>query len=513
MRERRAPRRRIAAVAAGAVAALASSPDPKEAPSMATVALPRSAPEAHGIPSHALTAFLDAAEGDVRHLHGLVVLRRGHVVSEGYWEPYGPAIPHMLFSLSKSFTSTAVGMLVGEGRLSVDDHVLDFFPGQAPAAPSPRLRAMRVRHLLTMTTGQDADPTRPIRQANVDWVRAFLDAPLPYEPGERFVYNSGATYMLSAIAQKITGQRLLHYLGPRLFAPLGIESPTWETSPQGVDAGGWGLKARTADVARFGQLYLQKGAWRGRQLVPAEWVAAATAPQVPNGPSGSPDWEQGYGYQFWRCRHGAYRGDGAHGQFCLVLPEQEAVVAITGGVGDMQRVLDLVWEHLLPAFGGSPPGWPADPVAAAALAARLAGLRLPTPTGASTSPLAAALAGRTFVVEPNEDSIESVAFEDGADGVALVVRNDHGEQRVRVGYGEWARGALALGGPAAAAAAGAWADERTFLLHLWWVETPWRMAWTCRFEGDRLRIERETNVALQGSLPAALEARAATPVA
>ena len=481
---------------------------------MATVALPRSAPEAQGIPSRALTAFLDAAEGGVRHLHGLVVLRRGDVVAEGYWEPYGPAIPHMLFSLSKSFTSTAVGMLVGEGRLSVDDRVLDFFPGQAPAAPSPRLRAMRVRHLLTMTTGQDADPTRPIRQADADWVRAFLDAPLPYEPGERFVYNSGATYLLSAIAQQRTGQRLLHYLGPRLFAPLGIAEPTWETSPQGVDAGGWGLKARTADVARFGQLYLQQGAWRGRQLVPAEWVAAATAPQVPNGPSGSPDWEQGYGYQFWRCRHGAYRGDGAHGQFCLVLPEQEAVVAITGGVGDTQRVLDLVWEHLLPAFGGSPPGRPADPVAAAALAARLAGLRLPTPTGAPTSPLAAALAGRTFVVEPNEDGIELVAFEDGADGVALVVRNDHGEQRVRVGYGEWARGALALGGPVAgAAAAAAWADERTYLLHLWWVETPWRDAWTCRFEGDRLRIERETNVAPQGSPPAALEARAATPVA
>jgi CubicO group peptidase (beta-lactamase class C family) len=488
---------------------------PKEAPSMTTAALPRSAPEAQGIPSRALTAFLDAAESGVRYLHGLLVLRRGHVVAEGYWEPYGPAVPHMLFSLSKSFTSSAIGMLVGEGRLSVDDRVLDFFPDQAPAEPSPRLRAMRVRHLLTMTTGQDADPSRPVRQADVDWVQVFFDAPLPHEPGERFVYNSGATYMLSAIAQKITGQRLLHYLGPRLFEPLGIESPTWETSPQGIDAGGWGLKARTADVARFGQLYLQQGVWQGRQLVPAEWVAAATAPQVPNGTSASSDWEQGYGYQFWRCRHGAYRGDGAFGQFCLVLPEQEAVVAITSGTGDMQRVLDLVWEHLLPAFGGSPPGWPADPVAAGALAARLAGLKLPPPSGASASPLGAALAGRALVFEPNEDRIESIAFEDGPAGPTLVVRNDYGEQRVRVGYGEWERGTLALGGPAApVAAAGAWTDERTYVLHLWWYETPWRNAWTCRFEGDRLRVERETNVALQGAPPpAALEARAATPVA
>src|SRR5690349_17835672 len=237
---------------------------------METAALPRSTPEAQGIPSRAIAAFLDGVERDVEYLHGLVVVRRGHVVAEGYWAPYDAATPHMLFSLSKSFTSSAIGMLVGDGKLSVDDRVLDFFPAQAPADPSPRLRAMTVRHLLTMTSGHDSDPTRPIRQLDVDWVRAFFEAPLLHEPGERFVYNSGATYLCSAIAQAITGQRLLDFLGPRLFEPLGFLDPTWEQSPRGIDTGGWGLKIRAGEIARFGQLYLQRGLWRGQQLIPAE---------------------------------------------------------------------------------------------------------------------------------------------------------------------------------------------------------------------------------------------------
>ena len=137
--------------------------------------------------------------------------------------------------------------------------------------------------------------------------------------------------MLSAIVQKATGKTVLDYLRPRLFEPLGIENPTWETSPQGISLGGYGLSIRTEDIARFGQLYLQKGKWQGKQLVPAAWVEAATARQTSNGSNPKSDWDQGYGYQFWRCRHGAYRGDGAFGQFCIVMPEQDAVVAITSG--------------------------------------------------------------------------------------------------------------------------------------------------------------------------------------
>jgi CubicO group peptidase (beta-lactamase class C family) len=315
--------------------------------------LPTSTPEAQGIGSEAILAFLDAVEAaDGLDLHSLMLLRHGAVVAEGYWAPYDAETPHMLFSLSKSFTSTAIGLLVAEGKLTIEDEVLPFFPNKAPAAPDANLRALRVKHLLTMTTGHDVDPTRAVRGSS-EWIRGFFAEPLLHEPGTHFVYNSLATYLLSAIAQRLAGQRILEYLRPRLFEPLGIENPTWEQSPEGIDVGGWGLSIRTRDIARFGQLYLQRGTWEGRQLVPLAWVDEATGRRVPNS-SPNPDWEQGYGYQFWRCRYGAYRGDGAFGQFCVVLPAQDAVLAITSGVTSMQAVLDLVWTHLLPAFGPAP---------------------------------------------------------------------------------------------------------------------------------------------------------------
>ena len=155
--------------------------------------------------------------------------------------------------------------------------------------------------------------------------------------------------MLSAMVQNATGETVLDYLRPRLFDPLGIENPTWASSPEGITLGGYGLSVRTEDIARFGQLYLRKGLWRGMQLVPADWVAEATARQVSNGSNPRSEWDQGYGYKFWRCRHNAYRADGAFGQYCIVLPDQDAVVAITSGVRDMQAVMNLVWDR----FGAS----------------------------------------------------------------------------------------------------------------------------------------------------------------
>jgi len=313
--------------------------------------LPRSTPEAQGVSSAAIRAFVEAADKKVDTMHSFMLVRHGHVVAEEWWKPEAAEKPHVMHSLSKSFTSTAVGLAVAEGKLSVDDPVLKFFPEDAPAEPSPKLKAMRVRDLLTMSTGHEMEPKFT---PNEPWVRTFLSHPVPHKPGAHFQYNSPATHMLSAIVTKVTGATVLEYLKPRLFEPLGIENPEWGSSPQGNTYGGWGLKIRTEDVAKFGQLYLQKGQWNGRQLVPKNWIEQATAKQVSNGSDPTKDWDQGYGFQFWRCRFGAYRGDGAHGQFCIVLPEQDAVVAITANTRDMQSELNLVWEHLLPAFRSTP---------------------------------------------------------------------------------------------------------------------------------------------------------------
>jgi len=484
---------------------------------MKATAFPVSTPEAQGIRSGAILAFLAAAERDVHDLHSVILLRRGSVVAEGYWEPYGPAYPHMLFSLSKSFTSTAIGLLIAEGRLSVGDRVLDFFPDLAPAEPGENLRAMRVRHLLTMTTGHDTDPTRRIREPGQSWAKFFLAEPVDHEPGTHFVYNSLATYLLSAIAQRLTGERLGHYLRPRLFDPLGIEQATWETSPEGIDAGGWGLSLTTADIARFGQLYLQKGVWQGSHLVPESWVVEATSRQVPNEPSENVDWVQGYGYQFWRCRHGAYRGDGAFGQLCVVMPDQEAVLAITAGVSGMQSVLDLVWKHLLPAFDSGT--LPDDPAAQRALADQLAALRLAPAAGKSTSPVATQVSGREFALVDNPDRVDSIRFDFTADGGTLILRSGGEEQRIPCGYRQWSRSAGSVvraprpGGdhaPAKLAASGAWVDDQTYLVDLCLYETPFRRTLTCHFADDRVAVDQRTNVAFVPSELPRLEGRATT---
>lgn len=334
--------------------------------------LPRSSPESQGVSSKAIREFIESANQKIDTLHSLMIVRHGQVVAEGWWKPESADKPHVLHSLSKSFCSTAVGLAVAEGRLSIDDPVLKFFPEDAPTKPSDKLKQMRVRDLLTMSTGHE---TEPKFTAADPWVKSFLAHPVPHKPGAHFQYNSPATYMQSAIVQKVTGQTVLEYLKPRLFKPLGIENPTWLSSPEGISTGGWGLMLRTEDIARFGQLYLQKGSWRGKQLIPASWVEQATAKQVSNGSDPARDWDQGYGFQFWRCRHGAYRGDGAFGQLCIVVPGQDAVIVITADTKDMQAELNVVWDKLLPAFHATP--LKADPEQEGKLKATLSSLVVP----------------------------------------------------------------------------------------------------------------------------------------
>ena len=340
----------------------------------ATVSLPRSSPEAQGVSSAGIREFVEAADQRVNTMHSFMLVRHGHVVAEGWWKPEAAEKQHVLWSLSKSFTSTAVGLAVAEGKLSVDDLVLKFFPEEAPEKPADKLKLMRVRDLLTMSTGHDVEVKFT---TNAPWVQTFLAHPVPHKPGTHFQYNTPGTHMLSAIVRKVTGETVLDYLRPRLFEPLGIENPQWGASPQGNTIGGYGLYIRTEDIAKFGQLYLQKGKWNGKQLLPAAWVEQATSKQVSNGSDPSKDWDQGYGFQFWRCRYGAYRGDGKDGQFCLVLPEQDAVIAITANTGNMQGQLNVVWEKLLPAFQNGPLA--ANPAEEAKLKQTLANLEVRPP--------------------------------------------------------------------------------------------------------------------------------------
>lgn len=452
----------------------------------------RLAPEQGGLDPNGVLKFLDAVQAQNKELHSVMILRHGKVLAEGWWKPYEPKHPHMLYSLSKSFTSTAVGLVISEGKLALSDKVLSFFPKERPTAPDANLAAMEVRHLLMMGTGHDKDTTGAVMgAADGDWVKAFLALPVEHAPGSKFVYNTGATYMLSAIVQAVTGKTVLEYLKPRLFEPLGIANPTWETCPKGRSTGGFGLSLRTEEIARFGQLYLQKGKWEGKQLVPEAWVAEATQKHISNGdPTQKSDWSQGYGYQFWRCQNGAYRGDGAFCQFCLVLPEKDAVIAITAGSGDYQGILNLVWEHLLPAFRD---GARAAPL----LSERLQELALPlikVDPDPRLEGFAKFIAGKTYRFESNALKLETLAVAAGD----LVLTINGQVQRIPIPNSSqgWARARAKLGDYPSPwiASQGGWTKHRELALKVCAYETPYVYTLTCQFVSKGVKFTMKTNV-------------------
>ena len=478
--------------------------------------LPRTSPERQGIASSALLHFVEALDSQLHELHGFMLLRHGSVVAEGWWSPYRRDYPHMVFSLSKSFTSTAVGLAVAEGYFSIDDPVLSFFPDEATTGDSEHLAAMRVRHLLSMTTGHAVDTwASMVARPDGDWIKGFFAVPVAHAPGTHFLYNTGATYLLAAIVQRTTGTRLMDYLEPRLFAPLGIWHAAWDESPQGIAHGGVGLRLTTEDIARFGQLYLQNGIWQGKQLLPEAWIAEATTSQIAPDADPRSDWTQGYGYQFWRCRHGAYRGDGVFGQYCIVMPEQDAVLAITGGldVFDAPLPLNLVWERLLPAMRD-------EPLAEASgeahrLAEKVSGLTLLPVRGRATSPVASRVVGRTYAVDVNDLQIETIALHAAASGWMVRVTTAATAEAIPCGHGAWQPGQTTLFndfwvvGPTPVVASGAWTTEEDFTLVVRLYETPFFHTLVWHFIGDELLIETRVNASLEGTEPRLLTAHPA----
>jgi CubicO group peptidase (beta-lactamase class C family) len=472
--------------------------------------LARCTPEAQGIASGDVSRFVRAIADSGLGAHSLMLLRHGHVVAEGWWAPYSADLKHQMYSLSKSFTSTAIGMAVAEGLLSPEDRVLSFFPEDAPEKPSAHLEAMRVRHLLTMTTGHMEDTIGRIQQApDGNWARAFLRLPVEQEPGTQFVYNTGATYMLSGILRKAAGQDLLDYLQPRLFAPLGIEGATWERCPRGLSVGGYGLNIVTEDMAKFGLLYLNRGVWEGRRILQENWVAEATSKQVPNDDGWADDWRQGYGYQFWRCRHGAYRGDGAFGQFCVVMPEQDAVLAMTGGTNDLQGVLNLVWEHLLPAMKPGPLA--EDRQAASSLKAQLESLRLDPPAKMPSSPREQALSATAYRLEKNERDWESVSIRFADKEAVVSIRGGGEAHELHCGRETWLEGTSKLleRQEFRVVAAFTWETPDRLLLTARFVETPYCLTVSVDFGGSDLELSWRMNVGFDPAAAPPLKGRIA----
>ncbi|HMI04503.1 MAG TPA: serine hydrolase, partial [Pedobacter sp.] len=342
-----------------------------------------------------------------------------------------------------------------------------------------------------------------------NWVKPALAGPVVNKPGSKFLYNNLGPFLLSAIIQKVTGQKLIDYLKPRLFIPLDIKEADYETNPQGINVGGYGLRLNIESMAKFGQLFLQKGKWKGRQVLSAEWIAEATKIQIGQPPSyvseaqkPTSDWAQGYGYFFWRCRNNAYRADGAMGQFIVVMPDQDAVVALTANAPDMQAELNLVWDHLLPAMKAGK--LKEDRPAQTALKSKLTALALSLPPKTANGSSAKAISGKTFIMEPNSLKIQSVSLEFKGDLCMLKLKTDASSHDLSFGSGYWAKGQTTRHGPSltfgskgslkglpAFKVAGAytWKDDDTLEMLLRYTESVHSQLYKVKIVGDVITLE------------------------
>jgi hypothetical protein len=315
-------------------------------------------------------------------------------------------------------------------------------------------------------------------------VRGFLMVPPDAEPGTLFAYSQPCTYALASIIQRAAGMPLSAYLRPRLLDPLGIGEVGWRTWPPGREQGFSGLFARTEDVAKLGLLYLQHGRWGETQLIPEAYVAQATTRQVDNPEMDNPDWRQGYGFQFWMARHG-YRGDGAFGQFCIVLPEHDVVVAATGGTEAMQAVLDHLWTHLLPGLRDDRPDNGDQPE----LERRLGGLAL-APYAADPEPSRWEDWTSPFAVTPGSD-FTSVGLSRADGGLEVSLGEAANAVTFPVGTGRWLESSPldVYGDVVPVAASGGWADDRTLRVEVIFLETPHRLRITCSLPARTAEVE------------------------
>ncbi len=400
-----------------------------------TTGLPRATPESTGVSSESIIQYLQEANKSGLEHHGFMFLRHGKVIAEAYWRPFERHQVHTLYSLSKSFTSTAVGLAVKEGLIKLNDKVISFFPELLPEVVSDNLAKMEIHHALSMATGHTVDTIPSMRAAqNVSWIKTFLARPVEKEPGTHFLYNTGSSYILSAIVSKVSGQSVQEYLSSRLYKPLGITQSDWEQSPEGYNLGGYGLRVTADDIARFGQLYLQKGSWEGKQIIPASYADDATVSHISSNP-GDGDWSQGYGYQFWRCKPGFYRGDGAYGQYCIVMPQHDAVLVVLSESTDMQRQMTMMWNTLLP--GIKPQSLPDDKNKLEELNQLSKGLALPAQIGMGDSKISKSLNGILFQLNENQWIWDTLQINSGNRGGHLLLKGKRDTVEIPFGWNEW----------------------------------------------------------------------------
>ncbi len=314
--------------------------------------LPRAkTPEEVGVSSAEIQAFIDHCERENKELHSFMVIRNGKIACEVYKEPFSRDYKHMMYSVSKSFTSTAIGFAVEEGYFDVETRFVDIFPEARGDKEDEYLEEMTVEDLLTMRSGKSVSVF--LDRTKDRWFKDILSSPWISEPGTEFLYISENMYLLCCIIHKVTGMTVLDYLKPRLFEPLGFGEVFWETCPRGVEAGGWGLMISMDDLAKYIYCYQQMGKFNGKQVIPAEWIRVSSAYHADNSVANKEiDTTVGYGYCFWRNGgyKNSYRADGMFSQFGIVFEDLDACFISLGGEVNEQGMRDVIWEHFPKAF-------------------------------------------------------------------------------------------------------------------------------------------------------------------
>lgn len=465
---------------------------------MTSLPLPRTSLASLGLSAAAVDAMLSAFEDAGLELHSLMLARDGRVAADGWWSPYRPDRVHMLHSVTKALTATGVGLAVGEGLFGLDDRVASFFPDHLPADASDALRSMRVRDLLTQTTGHDRGTSGSVwRGIETSWIAEFFKIPVVHAPGAHFQYTSASSFMLSAIVTRCTGQSLHDYLSPRLFAPLGMTSVRWDVGPEGINPGGNGVSATSEDLLKLAVLHAADGVWQGRRILPEGWVAEAgrAAPGRP------------YGHHWWALPGvPGMLAFGAFGQYAFVLPEQNFALVTTAAIpGSISRpdvgIPPIVWAHLPRILAGAD----ADSAAADRLAARLRHLSLPPVDGAPDVAVARLVDKVQYRAEPNVDGVDSIAVSFTGDRCRLEIAMHGGVHVIEAGLdGHRIEADTSLPGAALhhgyeparllASAAAAWTSADTLTIACQYVETAFRDTLRLRFGGAAVTLDRSVNV-------------------
>ncbi len=460
-------------------------------------------------------------------VHTMAILRHGKLISEAYWTPYAEEKHHVLYSASKTFTGLAVGFAVEDGLLKLTDRVVSYFPERLPAKHGEYMEKMTVWDMLTMSTGFAKDPhafewPRPddvlatgphcchegIEPPRVDWIRNFFNHYVAYEPGTEFVYCTHGTFMLSVIVQKVTGKTVSEYMNEKLFGPLGLGTPFWESNPDGYTVGGWGLMLTAEQLAVVGQWMLNRGKWNGVQLLSEEWIRQATSVQMEISHDRE-DYIAGYGYQMWICdRYGAFFFRGAFGQVCAVIPEKDMVFAYTGAndKATRKKIWESIMENILEHTSEEP--LPEDPTATAQLAATIdsLGILVAEGTGSIGNELAAAVSGKHYCFGDNRLNYAGItmtfAKEEGENDTFTLYLADGRSFTVPVGYNCWLEGKTCVDYSetdtdvslifTSTACSGAWKDGH-YILKVCFDETNYINTFDLEFRGNAMILHHSRN--------------------